>query len=193
MLSLSKRWELTVRARSTSKRREVRRRRYAINLAALVEVEEQRIGLTSRKSKILRAELRESLRVSGTLAATEDADGMVASGEIFGTGTKENANEPLTKKHAGLGFGAPPSPQPRYYVSYAWNDDTPEGKDREAIVDKRSDAFLSAYLWLADFKSWPAPDSMAGSDGSPDGRMDCKATYRGLRLGTDARIPGSRS
>jgi hypothetical protein len=31
------------------------------------------------------------------------------------------------------------------------------------------------------------------SIGSPDGRMDCKATYRGLRLGTDARIPGSRS
>jgi uncharacterized membrane protein YeaQ/YmgE (transglycosylase-associated protein family) len=31
------------------------------------------------------------------------------------------------------------------------------------------------------------------SDGSPDGRVDCKATHRGLRLGTDARIPGSGS
>jgi hypothetical protein len=43
----------------------------------------------------------------------------------------------------------------------------------------------------ADSLAWPAPDPVPGSDGSPDGRVDGPATHRGLRLGTDARIPGS--
>jgi internalin A len=105
-------------------------------LAALVEAEEQRIGLTSRKSKILRAEVREFMYVGGTLAATEDTDRVVVSGEVFGAETKEKANETLSKKRAGLGFRAPPSPQLRYYVSYAWSD---EGTDREAVVNKLCD------------------------------------------------------
>jgi internalin A len=33
-------------------------------------------------------------------------------------------------------FGIEPSTRPRYYVSYSWNDETPEGRDREAKVDE---------------------------------------------------------
>jgi len=35
-----------------------------------------------------------------------------------------------------LHYGGPDTSKPRYYVFYAWNDDTPKGNDREAIVDK---------------------------------------------------------
>ena len=33
-------------------------------------------------------------------------------------------------------FGQEPSPAPEWCVSYAWGDDTPEGREREAIVDR---------------------------------------------------------
>src|ERR1700758_5132908 len=58
---------------------------------------------------------------------------------------------------------------------------------------RRPDFFVSVALWLGDFKSSPAPNPMAWRDGSSDGRMDSPATHRGLRLGRDARIPGSGS
>jgi internalin A len=35
-----------------------------------------------------------------------------------------------------LAFGQEPAKQLEYCVSYAWNDDTPEGADREAIVNR---------------------------------------------------------
>jgi internalin A len=38
-----------------------------------------------------------------------------------------------------LGFGEAPSTHPRYYVSYAWSDHTPGGKDREEMVDELCD------------------------------------------------------
>lgn len=33
-------------------------------------------------------------------------------------------------------FGQEPSSAPEWCVSYAWGDDTPEGRDREALVDR---------------------------------------------------------
>lgn len=39
-----------------------------------------------------------------------------------------------TKKE--MTFGKERSGKAEWYVSYAWNDDTPEGRDREAIVDR---------------------------------------------------------
>jgi internalin A len=35
-----------------------------------------------------------------------------------------------------LKFGQEPGPKPEYFVSYAWADRTPKGREREAIVDK---------------------------------------------------------
>ncbi|MFO1145350.1 MAG: COR domain-containing protein [Rhodospirillales bacterium] len=37
---------------------------------------------------------------------------------------------------APLSFAQEPSPMPEWCVSYAWNDTTPEGRDREATVDR---------------------------------------------------------
>jgi internalin A len=34
-----------------------------------------------------------------------------------------------------LNFGQPPTAQPQWYVSYAWGDDSPEGRKREELVD----------------------------------------------------------
>jgi internalin A len=86
-------------------------------LSELIEEEQRRIGLTSRRSE-------RRVILLGTLAAIEDADVAAFAGEALG------------KKPARLGFGEAPSTQPRYYVSYAWSD---EGKDREIIVDKLCD------------------------------------------------------
>src|SRR5262249_35175021 len=55
----------------------------------------------------------------------------------------------------------------------------------------RPDNFLSVFLWLGDFKSWPASDPAAGRDGPSNGRMDGPTSYRSLRVGWDARISGS--
>src|SRR5262245_19063031 len=52
----------------------------------------------------------------------------------------------------------------------------------------RSDAFVSAALWLVDFKAWPTPDPVAGRDGSSDGRMDSPATHRVLAAQPRARF-----
>lgn len=37
---------------------------------------------------------------------------------------------------APMTFAQEPSPQPEWCVSYAWGDETPEGRDREAVVDR---------------------------------------------------------
>src|SRR5262249_1124969 len=55
----------------------------------------------------------------------------------------------------------------------------------------RPDNFLSVALWLGDFKSWSAPDPVAGRDGPSNGPMDGPPSYRSLRVGWDARISGS--
>src|SRR5262249_10183361 len=55
------------------------------------------------------------------------------------------------------------------------------------------DNFLSVPLWLGDFKSWPAPDPVAGRDGPSNGRMDGPTSYRSLRVGWDAPIYHSGS
>jgi hypothetical protein len=46
---------------------------------------------------------------------------------------------------------------------------------------------------LIDSRARSTPNPMAGSDGAPDGGMDCKAAYRGLRLGPGAEIHHPRS
>jgi hypothetical protein len=74
--------------------------------------------------------------VVGTLAAFEDADVAAGAGGVFGFESLAATSVPLRKGFARLGFGEAPSTQPRYYVSYAWRDQSPQGKDREAIVDK---------------------------------------------------------
>src|SRR5262245_35693868 len=67
----------------------------------------------------------------------------------------------------------------------------PRRWDRRNGSLRRSDNFLSVSLWLGDFKSWPAPDPVAGRDGPSNGRMDGPTSYRSLRVGWDARISGS--
>ncbi|MFL9829181.1 toll/interleukin-1 receptor domain-containing protein, partial [Rhodoplanes sp. SY1] len=37
-------------------------------------------------------------------------------------------------------FAQEPAASPEYFVSYAWKDDTPEGREREEIVDRLCDA-----------------------------------------------------
>src|SRR5262245_4108940 len=67
----------------------------------------------------------------------------------------------------------------------------PRRWDRRNGSLRRSDNFLSVSLWLGDFKSWPAPDPVAGRDGPSNGRMDGPTSYRSPRVGWDARISGS--
>ncbi len=51
------------------------------------------------------------------------------------TTTTAAAREP-GEPAAPLSFAQEPSPMPEWCVSYAWNDTTPEGRDREATVDR---------------------------------------------------------
>jgi len=46
------------------------------------------------------------------------------------------APSPDEPARSPLRFAPEPAAQPEYYVSYAWGDDTPEGREREAIVDR---------------------------------------------------------
>jgi internalin A len=80
-------------------------------ISALVEEEQTKLGLTPREVSQRGSRKREALR-----AAKRD--------------------EASAKEERHAEFGASPSTQPRYYVSYAWSD---EGEDREAIVDKLCD------------------------------------------------------
>jgi hypothetical protein len=47
---------------------------------------------------------------------------------------------------------------------------------------------ISAALWLADSQARPTPYVMARGNGASDGRVDCAATYRSLRLGAGAKV-----
>jgi internalin A len=105
-------------------------------LSELVEEEQAKIGLTPLEAEKRRAKRRDSRHIVGNLAAIEDADFAAGKGGVFGSGDLAATSEALAKKHARLGFGEVTSTQPCYYVSYAWRDQSPQGKDREAIVDK---------------------------------------------------------
>ena len=49
--------------------------------------------------------------------------------------------------------GHEPSAQPEYFVSYAWGDDTPEGHERETVVDKLCDEAERRGITLARDKT----------------------------------------
>ena len=78
-------------------------------LVKLVKEEEQRIGMTSSKKE------PRSAGIIGRMEAREAADKMDAAG--------------------ALRFAQAPVPKPEYFVSYAWGDTTPGGRDRERVVD----------------------------------------------------------
>jgi internalin A len=75
---------------------------------ALVEEQQARIGLTSARPK---------KPVPTTLAAKDAPAG------------EAEAPKPLQ-------IGPEPRPKPEVFVSYAWGDNTPEGRDRESAVDR---------------------------------------------------------
>jgi internalin A len=80
-------------------------------LQRLVElVEDDRISLGARPS---------GKNVTGVEARAEAWEGSDAKGD----------EAPVRPAHE-------PSKVPEYYVSYAWGDNTPEGKEREAVVDR---------------------------------------------------------
>ena len=63
---------------------------------------------------------------------------------------------------APLSFAQEPSPMPEWCVSYAWNDTTPEGRDREAAVDHLCDeAAARGKTILRDKTALGLGDSLA--------------------------------
>jgi transposase InsO family protein len=58
---------------------------------------------------------------------------------------------------------------------------------------RRSDTLVSPALRLAHSMPRPAPNLTAGSDGTPERRMDGPATHRSLRLGTPTEVHHPRS
>ncbi|HEV7444242.1 MAG TPA: leucine-rich repeat domain-containing protein [Steroidobacteraceae bacterium] len=76
--------------------------------AALVEEQQNRIGVTPRRSQ----------KPVATAPATKDA----LAGETETAKSLQITQEPRLK--------------PEYFVSYAWGDNTPEGRDRESTVDR---------------------------------------------------------
>ena len=83
-------------------------------LQALIEEEQNRAGMTP-------------VEVTSTITAYP------ATG-IAGERTAAEAGG--AAQASSLFFGQEPSPQPEYCVSYAWGDDTPQGRDREMVVDR---------------------------------------------------------
>src|SRR5450631_3212335 len=58
---------------------------------------------------------------------------------------------------------------------------------------RRSDTLVSTALRLAHSMPRPPSNLMAGSDGTPERRMDGPTTHRSLRLGMDAEVHRPRS
>ena len=66
------------------------------------------------------------------VAVTAPAGGRIAA-RLRAPGEEAAPPAPMT-------FAQEPSPQPEWCVSYAWGDETPEGRDREQIVDEFSNS-----------------------------------------------------
>ncbi len=82
-------------------------------LSELIEEEISRLGLAScRAPRVHRVEIHDTLHIGATAEAA--------------------AREELP----AFTYGEARPSQPRWYVSYAWNDPSPDGKNREAIVDR---------------------------------------------------------
>ena len=79
----------------------------------------------------------------------------------------------------------------RYRTSFPRLEDGPAQSCRWHRIDRsvcRSDDLIPAAIRPVDSTARPTPNAMAGSDGALDNRMDCPATYRGLRLGPVPRF-----
>jgi internalin A len=50
--------------------------------------------------------------------------------------TPMTPREPPATEPPPLDFRQPPVPEPEWFVSYAWGDNTPEGRERDAVVDR---------------------------------------------------------
>lgn len=50
--------------------------------------------------------------------------------------TSMTAREPPSTEQPPLDFRQPPVAEPEWFVSYAWGDNTPEGRERDAVVDR---------------------------------------------------------
>jgi internalin A len=79
--------------------------------------------------RIEEAQARMGLRSSG-VERTVPARPERAGPAHMGRPDRPEAEEPK------LSFGQPPSAQEQWFVSYAWGDATPEGREREAVVDR---------------------------------------------------------
>ena len=107
-------------------------------LVELVQHEQQRLGIVPASvSGLPRGETAGPLRAGkqfggGALDIAGALSTTLAPVTLSGTGVMQAAAEtspPLT-------FAQEPAPQPEYLVSYAWKDCTPDGREREAIVDQ---------------------------------------------------------
>jgi internalin A len=83
-------------------------------LVALIEEEHRRTGVSPSIRKVTRAPLRFLVKPGYAEAIVERAPGPPPP----------------------LKFGQEPAAKPEYFVSYAWKDETSEGKERELIVDR---------------------------------------------------------
>jgi hypothetical protein len=81
---------------------------------------------------------RPSQTVSAAATCTGLKSGCLSSFGSKGVEVKAEAREALDAKAGEVPVrpAHEPSKVLEYYVSYAWGDDTPEGKEREAVVDR---------------------------------------------------------
>ena len=83
-------------------------------LTRLVEQEQQRMGIAAK--------------VSTSITTRTTRDDLARPGSESIRGRKQ------------FTYAQPPSAKPEYFVSYAWGDDSPEGREREQIVDRLCEA-----------------------------------------------------
>ena len=115
-------------------------------ISKLLEEEQAKIGLTPRNvsrraqkwgaafgaTEIDEASIKEERRLESTNIGQVHA--LTATPIITGSATIGSPSiGQIHSLQAHTQYGRPPSPKPRYYVSYAWSD---VGNDREAIVDQ---------------------------------------------------------
>jgi internalin A len=99
-------------------------------LVALVEQQQQFLGVVPISVTGIQARAGQEL----------EARGAVEKGLPPRAGVENKLSDRTEREPAPLAVEQEPAARPEYYVSYAWKDKTPEGHDREAIVDSLCEA-----------------------------------------------------